>query len=287
MDVHVRKLAADQLGLVAAWQLLALGWSVGRVRHWSTSHGWQAMHDGVFLLSQAPPTREQRWMAATLTSPGSVLSHASAGACWGFRPWEGAIETITRPGDGGPRIIDRLLVSRSRSLWPETTRQGGIPITSAARTIIDLAPHLTSRQAGRAFREAVRLKLLTARDLAAVLERHRGRRGTRKLWVLAERYASIPYTRTRSNAEARALEVLYDAGLLPDKVNAPIAGEEADLIWLERQLIIEIDGPQFHLFADEDARKQSCWSEAGFTVRRITSQDVYDNPAALISLVTQ
>jgi very-short-patch-repair endonuclease len=58
-----------------------------------------------------------------------------------------------------------------------------------------------------------------------------------------------------------------------------IAGEEADLVWADRRLIIEVDGPQFHRFRDEDERKESVWREAGFTVRRIASDDVYRSDA--------
>jgi very-short-patch-repair endonuclease len=119
-------------------------------------------------------------------------------------------------------------------------------------------------------------------ELQAVLARHPGRRGTHLLGRLATRYPSLPYARCRSDAEARALEVLHDAGIEPPKVNIRIAGEEADLTWPARRLIIEIDGPQFHLFADEDARKQRLWEEAGYRVRRIDSGLVFKAPEVLL-----
>lgn len=286
MDVRLREIAAAHADLVAAWQLMRAGWSASKIEYWAARHCWRQIHDGVYALTHAPLTQRQLWMAATLTTPSSTLSHASAGACWGFMNSPRRFETVTRPGSGGRRLIDGVFVARSRLLDGETTALDGIAITCAARTLIDLAAGLHPLAVGRAVREGLRLKALTARELAAGLERHRGRRGTRVLWELAERYSSIPYTRTRSNAEARALEVLHDAGLMPAKVNARIAGEEADLIWPDRRRIIEIDGPQFHQFSDEDERKQRCWEAAGYTVRRIPSQTVYDSPAALISLAS-
>src|SRR5258706_175698 len=81
--------------------------------------------------------------------------------------------------------------------------------------------------------------------------RHRGRPGSAFLAQLHQRYAHLPYDRTRSNAEARALEVLTDAGVPPPRVNTRISGEEADLAWPARGLVIEIDGPDFHRFRDE------------------------------------
>lgn len=64
-----------------------------------------------------------------------------------------------------------------------------------------------------------------------------------------------------------------------------IAGEEADLSWLRTRLIVEIDGGPFHLDRGEDARKQGVWEAAGWTVRRIPSDDVYDRPHRLLALL--
>jgi very-short-patch-repair endonuclease len=136
----------------------------------------------------------------------------------------------------------------------------------------------------RAYREALRLTVLTTRDLASALGRHRGRRGTRVLWDLADRYSSLPYSKTRSNAEARALEILHDAGIARPKVNVRVAGAEADLVWPDRRLVIEVDGPQYHRFSDEDTRKQDAWESVGYTVKRISSDLVYADPDALMAL---
>lgn len=286
MDVHLRELAASQCDIVAAWQLLAASSTRRQIDHRVRHRGWRLVHTGVYALTRAPLTRHQLWIAATLTTPDSVLSHASAAACWGFRPSLAAFETVTRPGNGGRRRLAGLLVLRSRSLGDDVTRREGIAITSAPRTLIDLAPHLDEAATRRAFREAVRLRTTTPQRLLDSLERHGGRRGTRLLGALATRYADLPYQRLRSDAESRALELLRDAGVPPPVPNTGIAGEEADLAWPDRKLIIEIDGPQYHQFPDQDARKQARWEAAGYTVRRIDSQAVYDKPAKLIALAS-
>jgi hypothetical protein len=174
---------------------------------------------------------------------------------------------------------------RSSVLIGDTSRHEGIPITTAARTLLDLAPHIGQKGTTRAFRESLRLKTTTAGDIQRTASRHPRRPGSPLLVALATRYATIPYYRTRSDAEGRGLEVLHDDGSVdaPD-VNIEIAGEEADFVWLDRRLIIEIDGPQFHMFRDEDLRKQRLWERAGFGVRRIPSGDVYDNPDRLVAL---
>jgi hypothetical protein len=247
-------------------------------------HGWRTLHDGVYALNAAPLTRHQRWLAATLSTPETVLSHASAAACWGFRPFDGPYETVCRPGNGGRRQFGGLLVLRSRTLDGDTTERDGIPITTAPRTLIDLAPHLDARETGRALREAVRLKATTMTEVALALDRHRLRRGTTQLRELVHRYCTLPYARTRSPAEALALEILHDAGVQPPLVNTRIAGEEADLAWPSRHRILEIDGPQYHRFKDEDARKVKRWRKAGYDVRRIPSDAVFDDPGRLIAL---
>ena len=173
---------------------------------------------------------------------------------------------------------------RSKCLDGEITRHMGIPITTAARVLVDLSPGLDEKRMGRAFREAIRLKTTTARRVLETALCHAGQPGTPLLRDLAVRYATIPYHRTRSDAEGRALEVLHDAGIPPPLVNTKVAGEEADLVWVEPPLIVEVDGPQFHQFPDEDARKARRWRGAGYTVRRISSDAVYDAPADLLAI---
>lgn len=252
------------------------------VQHGAQRGRWRRIHQGVYALSQAPLTRRQRWVAAVLTAPGTVLSHHSAGDCLEFRPWDEGYETVTRPGSGGPKRMGALLVARSTTLEGHVTRKDGIPVVTAARALVDLAPNLERHQLGRCFRESIRLKTTTANDISRILA---GQRGTRVLVDWCDRYATIPYHRCRSDAESRALEVLHDAGILAPKVNVRVAGREADLVWRPRRLIIEIDGPQWHLFAEEDAIKQAKWEKAGYTVRRLPSDDVYFRPERLLALV--
>ena len=285
MDVHVRELAARQADLVAAWQLLALGWSRGMVDYRVQRDGWRVVHPGVYALTQGALTRHQRWKAATLTAPECVLSHASAAACWGFRPFDGSFETVTRPGSGGPRRVGAVLVCRSRTLKGNTTRRDGIGITAAPRTLIDLAAQIGPAEMKRAFRETLRLKITTALELQTATVRHPRRRGTKLIGELASRYSSLPYARCRSDAESRALEVLHDAAVDPPRVNTRVAREEADLVWPDRGLIVEIDGPQYHLFPDEDARKELRWRAAGYAVRRVASDVVYQRPERLVALL--
>jgi hypothetical protein len=225
-----------------------------------------------------------RWMAATLTAADSVLSHASAAAAWGFWSLPRTFETVTRPGSGGPRRFGGVLAFRSSTLADELTTLNGIPITGAPRTLLDLAPHASRRALARAMRDAVRLRLVTTAGLADAIGRHRGRRGTRAIASALARYSGLPIERARSGAEVRALEILRDAGRPLPRLNARIAGEEADLSWPRLLRIVEIDGLPFHLDRGEDARKEVAWQAAGWKVGRIDADAVYDDPARLLAL---
>lgn len=116
------------------------------------------------------------------------------------------------------------------------------------------------------------------------LSRHRGARGTASLRATVDRYARLQLHRCRSDAEARAMEVLDEAGVALGEVNVRIAGFEADLVLPEQRRIIDIDGDAFHIDKALDARKTTAWRRAGWTVDRIGSDDVFDHPERLVAL---
>ena len=284
-DVRVAKLAGAQFNRVSRSQLIELGLSDSAITHRVAAGRLVSVEQGV--LAVAPVLEHDdwgRWMGATLTAPGSVLSRVSAAAAWGFWSSPRQFETITRPGSGGPRRHGGVLVFRSSTLDGECEALRGIPITSVPRTLLDLAADVSPRALARAVREAVRLQLTTIAELADCLGRYRGRRGSRRLAAAVARYTGLPLERARSGAEVRALEVLRAAGRPLPRLNVRIAGEEADLSWSGRRLIIEIDGGPFHLDVGEDARKQACWETAGWDVRRLSSGDVYEHPHRLLAL---
>ena len=278
-------MASRQFNRVARRQLLALGIGEQSIAYRVSTGELVAVEEGVYAVAPVLEHDEWgRWMAATLTSPGTVLSHTSAAAASGFWSLPRPVETVTRPGRGGPRRHGGVLVHRSSCLEGETTLLHGIAITTAPRTLLDLAPGASDRALARALREAVRLDLTSLHAVGDALGRHRGRRGARRLAATVARYMGLPLERARSGAEVRAMETLRAAGRPLPKLNAKIAGEEADLSWSGPRLIIEIDGGPFHLDVGEDARKQAAWERAGWTVRRVSSDDVYERPSVLLEL---
>jgi Protein of unknown function (DUF559) len=287
-DVRIVECAGAQFNRISRQQLLALGLTQSAIDHLVRTNRLHAAHEGVFGIA---PILEHdpwgRWMAATLTAPGSVLSHLSAATAWGLWSLPVRTEVVTRPGSGGRRRESGVIVFRSSTLAGDVRELEGIPITAVPRTILDLAMKLSATSLARLVRDAVRLKLTTVSDLTRYARERRGARGVARLRAALVRYSGLPLDRARSGAEIRALELLRDANRPLPLLNVRIAGEEADLSWARHRLIIEIDGKPFHLDVGEDARKQAAWEAAGWRVTRLEADDVYEQPHRLLELAPE
>lgn len=283
-DVRLLELLERQWNRVSLAQLEALGFTRGDVTYRVATGRLRAVHQAVFAGRPLIDDERGRWMAATLTAPETHLSHASSAALHGFWDRSRALETVTRPGNGGPRRHDGLLVRRSLTLAGNTTTVDGIPTTTAERALIELASYLDRSGLARALREALRIGASTSAGVLAAADQHGRRRGTRRLLLAVGRYAGLPVARARSGAEIRALMVLRDAARELPRLNSPVAGIEADLSWPEARLIIEIDGGPYHLDVGEDARKEAAWRKAGWTILRLPSDAVYRTPERLLAL---
>lgn len=187
-------------------------------------------------------------------------------------------------GSGGPRRHGQVVVHHTDGLAGDVTTFRGLPVTTPERTILDLAGTLGPKATRKAVREAVRLKRTTMDALGRRLVTAAGRRGVADLRGYVARHTTLPFDRCRSDAEAMGLVVLADADCPIPAVNVDVAGEEADFSWSDRRLIIEVDGPDFHRFPEEDARKDAVWRAAGWTVRRLPSGLVFDEPERLVVL---
>ena len=283
-DVRLIELAGRQYNRVSRSQLLHLGYSESAIEHRLRIGRLVIDEQGVFAVAPIIDDERARWMGATLTDPETFLSHVSGAAAYGYWTMPRDFETVTRAGNGGPVRHGGVLAFRSQTLAGETTMLGPIPITTPERTLVDLAAHVSQKALARALREAIRLDTTTLESVVDAIGRHRGRRGIARLARSAALYAGLPLARARSGAEVRALVLLREAGYELPALNRRIAGEEADLIWSRHRLIVELDGGPFHLDVGEDARKQHAWEDAGWTVRRIPTDDVYEHPERLLAL---
>lgn len=284
-DLRIWELAGKQHNRISREQLYHLGLSDRAIAHRVASGRLTPREQGVFAV---PPVRDDddwgRWMEATLTAPRTFLSHHHAAVAHGLWSFAKSPVTVTRTGSGGPRRFGGVLVHWTKSLEGDRTKLRAVPITTIPRTLLDIAASSSDRALARAVREAVRLERTTLPALGDSVGRYQGRRGVRRLAATIARYAGLPLERARSGAEVRAMEILRDAGRPLPRLNVRVAGEQADLSWPRSRLIIEVDGRPFHQDIGEDARKQAAWESAGWAVRRIPSDDVYESPNRLLTL---
>lgn len=282
-DARALEVAERQFGRISRAQLLEAGMSANAITHRVQTGRLVIVDCGVFAF--APVLAHDpwgRWMAATLSHPGNALSRLSATVARGILSLEGPLVTVTRDGSGGPRRLGNAIVHRCDLPDGDVTELRGIPITTVPRTLIDIASTVSEKALARAVREAVRLGQVTLPELGDALGRFRGRRGIRALAETVARYSGLPLERARSGAEVVAMELLRAAGTPLPRLNVDVAGEEADLSWPAWRLIIEIDGGPFHRDRGEDARKEIVWRKAGWEVRRLPSDDVYERPRRLL-----
>jgi very-short-patch-repair endonuclease len=213
-------------------------------------------------------------MAAVLAcGPGTVLSHRSAAALWELGlVWGDAVEVTA----SSEHRCDGVTVHRSRTLSREhLTVRARIPVTTVARTLIDLADVLDDRALTRAVNEAqVRYRV----QLDAVVNVP-GRRGAPRLRAILERSAGAP---TRSVLEDTFLALIERERLPRPEVNQHVAGYEVDMLWRRQRLIVELDGRRFHDHPrafERDRERDADLAAAGFTVVRVTWQRLTRQPS--------
>src|SRR5215218_7393412 len=244
----VAELAERQHGVVASRQLYSLGFSEGQIRT-RVEAGWlHPVHRSAYAVGHSRLTREGRWMAAVLAcGKHAALSHTDAAALWSIRPapLPGPVHVTLRTRAGRRRRAG-IRVHRPRRLPDdELTTHRGIPCTSPARTLLDLASVLDLRPLERAADEADRLRLVLADDLVELLRRHRGHPGARLLRGVLARH-QMGSTVTRSELEERFLTLCRKHRLPQPEVNVPLLDYVVDFLWREAKLVVEVDGRAAH-----------------------------------------
>jgi len=290
--VALAALAGRQHGVVALFQLAALGLGGSGVRSRVAAGRLHRVHRGVFAVGHRLLSREGHWMAAVLAcGPGSVLSHRSAAALLGLRPSARHDVDVIVPGRSG-RVRAGIDVHAAGTLHAvDITIVRGIPCTSVARTLLDLADVVDRRGVERAIEQAEILRILDVRALNDVLDRGKGRRGCAVLRALLGAHRSGA-TATRSELEERFLRICREAGVTGPRVNAfvalPDGGFEVDFLWPAERLVVETDGRAYHgtrhVFESERERDRRLVL-AGWRVVRFTWRQLSEGPGEVTDVV--
>lgn len=286
-DAAIARLSIDRHGIVTLAELEGLGLSGRAVRHRVAAGRLCRLHRGVY--SQGRPTPQGRWMAAVRASgPGALLSHRAAAALWDLRPDAGRRIDVTVAGSTGRASAAIEVHSGARIAPPDVASRAGIPCTSLARTLLDLAAVVDRATLARAVDRAEELRAFDLDAVEEVLERCRGRRGTVALRSVLADYAGPAVT--RSAAEERFLAIVSEAGLPRPRVNdwIPLGegqGYRPDFLWGDARLIAEVDGRTHHarrLAFRHDRRRDRRLALAGFQTCRYDAGEVFEAPDRVV-----
>ena len=180
-------------------------------------------------------------------------------------------------------------VHRTRRLDPEDrATEDGIPVTTVARTLLDLAEVLPAGDLARAIEASETLQLFDLRAVEDVIARSPGRRGLRPLRRALDAYRPAPFT--RSPLEVRFLSLCRDAGFPQPAVNVEIAGLEVDAVWDDARLVVELDSRTFHdtsIAFERDRIRDATLQLAGYRVLRVTHRRLLREPEAVLHTVRQ
>jgi very-short-patch-repair endonuclease len=214
---------------------------------------------------------------------GSFISHRSSAFVWGMRrepPQEVEVSVVgygCRSHNGmcvhRIKAIDRVEVQREHGLW----------VSSPARVVLEIAAVGTRDELIDVIDQGLALRRFTSAELKVVLDRHRGRRGAARLAdVMAD---DTTMSISRSKAEKALLRLIRDARLPMPETNVPFGRFEADFVWHEQKVIVELDSPTYHggpgVF-QRDREKDLVFRDAGFDVLRFTRAHVIHEPAMVL-----
>lgn len=240
---------------------------------WVASGRLIRVHTGVYAVGHLPTNPIDRAHAALLAGgEGSALAGESALVLWEvWRRWPAEQEVVTvdqrRPIGVRARRCSTLLPK-------DLTVVSGLRVTSAARTLLDMAPRLSERQLTRAvadlrLRDALRIEQL--HDVAA---RNPRLAGTRRLRPLLETAQAEP---TRSVLEDTFLQLLQRYGLPTPQINVHVAGYRVDAFFAAHRLIVELDGWATHrtkaAFTSDRRQDADILRLAGIPTVRLTYEE--------------
>jgi hypothetical protein len=277
-DRAVAALAAGRGGVVARAELLACGLSADGITRRLAAARLHVVYRNVYAVGHAGiGTAAHRWAAVLACGAGAALSHDSAAAVWDLIRAGGSRIHVTVPDRRRIRLAG-IAVHRPLALPShETTTCDGLPVTTAARTILDLAATgLDGRPLEAALDRAERLRVLDFRELELLLERYAGRPGVPAVAATLARYVPGRVV-TRSELEERFIALCDRHGLPQPAVNVRVAGLEVDFLWAKAGVVVEVDGYAYHRSPEAmstDHERDVALVLSGFRVLRFTWRDV-------------
>ena len=245
------------------------------------------------MHAAAPTSWEGEARAAALSLKG-LVSHRAAARLWQIDGFATAgVEVVV--ATGGQRVRHNVAMHKSRQFdLTGATVRNRIPVTGAARTLLDVAAVVGPKQLEMAVDAALGRRVVTWTMLFSVLTRHsaRGRNGCGRLRALLDqRYGDESIPDSRWNRMVGHL--LIDSDLPPPAYEYEVRDggrflARVDLAYPKLCLAIECDSVRFHLNRrsfEADPRRKNRLTNAGWRVLTFTWSDYADRPADLVATV--
>jgi very-short-patch-repair endonuclease len=281
---ELARLAARQHGVVSRVQLLALGFGDEAIKTRIDAMRLQGLHREVFAVGHSRlGEASRRWAAVLAYGEDALLSHRSAAALWGLARQRSSLIDITAgTGRQGIHRREGIFIHRGRLHPEDRAVRAGIPVTTVARTLFDMAEFVSLKRLESAWEEADRLGLLELRAVEQVCERGYGRRALRPIRrLLTEARAA---TITRSPLEDEFAAFCRDHGLPTPSFNTTALGFEIDALWPRQRLAVELDSWEFHghrAAFERDRARDTTLQVAGYRIIRVTHRRVHGEAGKL------
>jgi very-short-patch-repair endonuclease len=281
-EARVAALAMRQGGAISRRQLLTCGLSARAVERRLDAGRLVLVHRGVYAVGGAWLGTRGRSFAALLSAgPDAVLSHRWAASMWGLLAEPAEDVELSVPRSTPHRRLD-LVVHGTRFGPGDVRRRDDLPLTSPARTLLDIAGLVDPSELEHAVREARVMRLVTVAHLRATVREARGRRGVAHL---ARAVSSDDAAPTRSHLERVMVRLIRRARLPRPLVNQRIGAYEVDLLWPTHRVVVETDGWAAH--GHRDAFERDRWRDSelqalGFVVLRFTWRQISDEPDVVV-----
>jgi very-short-patch-repair endonuclease len=274
-------IAERQHWVITRAQLLRLGFGPDAIKHRVRAGRLHRIWRGVYAVGRPRVGRHGLWMAAVLAcGPRAFLSDESAGALLEILPSTAGPIDVSVRGARCPRARAGIRIHRRRGLTDaDVTRHLGIPVTSPALTLLDLAPRLSRDQLERAIGEADKRDLIDPESLRRELERFANRPGIAPLRETLDRHT---FTLTDSELERRFLPIARQAGLSRPLTQQLVNGFRVDFYWPDLGLVVETDGLRYHRTPAQQAKdrlRDQAHAAAGLTPLRFVRAQVRYDPA--------
>jgi very-short-patch-repair endonuclease len=281
VERELARIASAAHGVVTHAELLRAGVTAKEIRHRLSTGALLREHRGVYRVGHRAPSVEARYMAAVLAcGEGALLSGRAAAHLLGALKGKPPAPEVMAPTE---RRVKGVRTRRARHLDPhDATTWRGIPVTTIARTLVDLAGELAFDDLARACHEAgVRHRTHPA-QVEAVLARRPRAPGATNLRRIMRGDAHV----TLSRLEARFLGRLRQAGLPLPQTNRPAGARRVDCRWPQHRLTVELDSYRYHSSRhawEQDRRREREAHARGDDFRRYTWNDVTEHPQLMLA----